>query len=442
MKTDTWTIEGGVPLRGEVRLSGAKNSITKLMVASMLTKEPCIFHNVPSIGDSQITRAICEALGAEFQESPPRTLHVQTSRLLSSEVPLALGTYNRLAIMMVAPLLHRTGQAVIPMAAGGDRIGPRPVNFHLEGYRQLGAHVEVREEAYCIKAEQLYGAEIVLPYPSVTTTENLLLAATVAKGRTFIRNAAIEPEIMDLVIWLQKMGAIIDYSTDRTFVVEGVQELSGATHDIMPDRIVAASLACAAVVSGGDIFVRGARQVDMVTFLNTLRRVGGKFTVEADGIRFYRQGALKSIALETNVHPGFMTDWQPPFVLLLTQAEGMSVVHETVFEDRFGYITELQKMGADIALYDACLGGAACRFHASNYRHSCVIKGPMHLRGAHITVPDLRAGFTYLIAALLAEGQSTIEGIRHIERGYENLEDSLRCLGVQIGKVPSREGTG
>ena len=437
MKTDTWTIEGGVPLRGEVRLSGAKNSITKLLVASMLTKEPCIFHNVPSIGDSQITRTICAALGAEFKESPPRTLHVQTSRLRSSEVPLALGTYNRLAIMMVAPLLHRTGHAVIPIAAGGDRIGPRPVNFHLEGYRQLGAHVEVQEEAYCIKAEQLYGAEIVLPYPSVTTTENLLLAATVAKGRTFIRNAAIEPEIMDLVIWLQKMGAIIDYSTDRTFVVEGVQALSGATHDIMPDRIVAASLACAAVASGGDVFVRGARQVDMVTFLNTLRRVGGKFTVEADGIRFYRQGALKSIALETNVHPGFMTDWQPPFVLLLTQAEGMSVVHETVFEDRFGYVTELHKMGADIALYDACLGGASCRFHASNYRHSCVIKGPMHLRGAYITVPDLRAGFTYLIAALLAEGQSTIEGIRNIERGYENLEDSLRCLGVQIGKVPS-----
>jgi len=436
MEIDTWTVEGGVPLRGEVQLSGAKNSITKLMVASMLTTEPCIFHNAPSIGDSQITRAICEALGAEFQERPPRTLHVQTSRLLSSEVPLALGTSNRLAIMMVAPLLHRTGQAVIPIAAGGDRIGPRPVNFHLEGYRQLGAHVEVREEAYYIKAEQLYGAEIVLPYPSVTTTENLLLAATVAQGRTFIRNAAIEPEIMDLVIWLQKMGAIIDYSTDRTFVVEGVQELSGATHDIMPDRIVAASLACAAVASGGDVFVCGARQVDMVTFLNTLRRVGGKFTVEADGIRFYRQGALRSIALETNVHPGFMTDWQPPFVLLLTQAEGMSVVHETVFEDRFGYVKALHKMGADIALYDACLGGASCRFHASNYKHSCVIKGPMHLRGAHITVPDLRAGFTYLIAAILAEGQSTIEGIKHIERGYENLEESLRCLGVQIGKVP------
>lgn len=435
MRTDTWTIEGGVPLRGEVRVSGAKNSITKLMVASMLTSEPCVFHNVPHIGDSQITRAICEALGAEFKEIPPRTLQVQTSRLVSSEVPLALGTHNRLAIMMVAPLLHRSGQAVIPIAAGGDRIGPRPVNFHLEGYRRLGARVEVCQDAYYIKADRLYGTELVLPYPSVTTTENLLLAATIATGRTFIRNAAIEPEVLDLALCLQKMGAIIDYNTDRTFVVEGVRELSGTTHDVMPDRIVAASLACAAVASGGDVFVRGARQVDMMTFLNTLRRVGGKFAVAADGIRFYRDGPLRSIALETNVHPGFMTDWQPPFVLLLTQAEGMSVVHETVFEDRFGYVAELHKMGADIALYDACLGGGACRFHASNYRHSCVIKGPMRLRGAHITVPDLRAGFTYLIAAILAQGQSTIEGIRHIERGYENLEESLRCLGVQIGKV-------
>lgn len=437
MKTDTWTVEGGAPLRGEVRVSGAKNSITKLLVASMLTPEPCVFHNVPHIGESQITQAICMALGTEIKELPPRTLQVQTAHLQCSEVPLALGSHNRLAIMMLAPLLHRTGQAIIPMAAGGDRIGPRPVNFHLEGFRKLGAHVEVRDEAYCIKAAQLHGTEIVLPYPSVTTTENLLIAATVAKGRTFIRNAAIEPEIMDLVSFLQKLGAIIDYNADRTFTIEGVKELCGATHDIMPDRIVAASLACAAVASGGDVFVHGARQMDMVTFLNTLRRIGGKFAVQADGIRFYRDGALTPIALETNVHPGFMTDWQPPFVVLLTQAEGLSVVHETVFEDRFGYVSELQDMGADIALYGACLGGASCRFHSSNYQHSCVIKGPARLRGAHITVPDLRAGFTYLIAAVLAEGQSTIEGIRHIERGYENLEDSLRRLGAAIGRVPA-----
>ena len=442
MRTDTWIVAGGVPLRGEVRVNGAKNAITKLMVASMLTTERCVFHNAPHIGDSQITQAICTALGAEFTPLPPHTLQVQTPHLISHEVPLALGAHNRLAIMMLAPLLHRTGHAVIPIAAGGDRIGQRPVNFHLEGYRRLGAHVEVHGEAYYVKAERLDGAEIVLPYPSVTATENLLLAATMARGRTFLRNAAIEPEVMDLVIVLQKMGAIIDYNADRTFVIEGVQELYGTTHDVMPDRIVVVSLACAAVASGGNVFVRGARQADLVTFLNALRRVGGKFDVSADGICFYRHGPLTSIALETNVHPGFMTDWQPPFVLLLTQAEGMSVVHETVFEDRFGYVATLQKMGADLALYDACLGGTACRFHASNYRHSCVIKGPVRLHGAHITVPDLRAGFTYLLAAILAQGESTIEGISHIERGYENLTEVLCQLGVEMRLVPSPARSG
>jgi UDP-N-acetylglucosamine 1-carboxyvinyltransferase len=298
----------------------------------------------------------------------------------------------------------------------------------------MGAQVEICDEVYKVKADRLRGAEIVLTYPSVTTTENLLLAATIARGRTFIRNAAIEPEVMDLAICLQKMGAIIDYNVDRTFVVEGVETLYGTTHEIIPDRIVAASLACAAIASGGDVFVRNARQVDMVTFLNTLRRVGARFDVESDGIRFFRDGPLKSIALETNVHPGFMTDWQPPLVVLLTQAEGMSVVHETVFEDRFGYVSELQEMGADIGLYNACLGGLPCRFSASNYRHSCVIKGPVSLHSAHITVPDLRAGFTYLIAAILARGRSTIEGIEHIERGYEDLEGSLRRLGARIEK--------
>ena len=431
---DTWIIDGGNPLRGEVQLSGAKNSITKLMVASMLTKEPVIFQNAPRIGDSQITQKICEALGAQFAQTPAGALQVQTPTIISPEVPREHGTRNRLAIMMLAPLLHRAGQAVIPIAAGGDRIGPRPVDFHLEGYRKMGAQVEICDEFYRVRADRLRGAEIVLTYPSVTTTENLLLAATMARGRTFIRNAAIEPEVMDLAICLQKMGAIIDYNVDRTFVVEGVETLHGTTHEIIPDRIVAASLACAAIASGGDVFVRKARQVDMVTFLNTLRRVGARFDVESDGIRFFRNGPLKSIALETNVHPGFMTDWQPPLVVLLTQAKGMSVVHETVFEDRFGYVSELQKMGADIALYDACLGGLPCRFSASNYRHSCVIKGPVSLHGAQITVPDLRAGFTYLIAAILAQGKSTIEGIEHIERGYEDLEGSLRRLGARIEK--------
>jgi UDP-N-acetylglucosamine 1-carboxyvinyltransferase len=213
-----------------------------------------------------------------------------------------------------------------------------------------------------------------------------------------------------------------------------VKSLSGAKHRLMPDRIVAASMAAAAVATGGDVFVKNANQQDLLAFLNTLRRVGGSFEVQDDGIRFFAKEKLRAIHLETSVHPGFMTDWQSPFVLLLTQAEGMSVVHETVFEDRFGYVGALQDMGAEIALYDSCLGHR-CRFSTSNYKHSVVIKGPSTLKAAEITVPDLRAGFTYLIAAIMATGTSTIHGIGHITRGYENLENSLRSLGARIEAV-------
>lgn len=430
----TWTIEGGYPLRGEATVSGAKNSITKLLVASLLSEQPSHFANVPDIGDRLITQEMCEAVGARFKAESAHRLEVHTPTIKSDAISQDLGNRNRLAIMMMGPLLHRKGRALIPAAAGGDQIGPRPVNFHLEGVRKMGARVEIKDGLYVIEADKLRGAEIELPYPSVTTTENLLMTATLAKGRTTIRNAAIEPEVMDLVTYLQKMGAIIDYKVDRTFVVEGVSKLSGASHRLMPDRIVAASLGVAAVATRGEVFVKNARQHDLLTFLNTLRRVGGQFDVQEDGIRFFHGGPLQAIHLETSVHPGFMTDWQSPFLLLLTQAEGMSVVHETVFEDRFGYVSALQQMGAEIALYDTCLGHR-CRFDASQYQHSAVVKGPSKLKAAEINVPDLRAGFTSLIAAVMAEGTSRIHGIDHITRGYENLEDSLRSLGARIEAV-------
>ena len=428
---DTLTVDGPTPLRGEIEVAGAKNSMSKLLTASMLTSEPCSFSNVPAIGDTEITKAICEALGARCTETGAKARSVETPEMPVAAVPAALAVQNRLSVMMLAPLLHRHGRAVVP-AAGGDRIGPRPVDFHLEGYRMMGARVETLDDVYYVEADGLNGADVTLPYPSVTATENLLMAATLARGRTYIRNAAIEPEVVDLALFLQKMGAIIDYQVDRTFIVEGVAALSGTSHAIMPDRLVAASLGAAAVATGGDLFVRGAHQGELLTFLNALRRVGGGFEVAGDGIRFFRSGPLRSIAVETTVHPGFMTDWQPPFAVLLTQAEGMSVIHETVFEDRFVYVSELQKMGADIELYDTCLGGSECRFGASGYRHSAVVKGPTALRGAEISVPDLRAGFTYLIAAVCAAGRSVIRGVEELDRGYEEIDKSLRDLGAAI----------
>ena len=428
---ETLIVEGPTPLRGEIQVAGAKNSVSKLLTASMLTPQRCTFTNVPAIGDTEITKQICESLGARCEEAGGRTLHVATPEIKLAAVPEALAKKNRLSVMMLAPLLHRHGCAVVP-AAGGDRVGPRPVDFHLEGYRKMGANVETRDDVYYVETDGLKGADLTLPYPSVTATENLLMAATLARGRTFIRNAAIEPEVVDLALFLQKMGAIIDYQVDRTFSVEGVSDLTGAEHEIMPDRLVAASLGAAAVASSGDVFVRGARQSDLLTFLNALRRVGGAFEVTRDGIRFFRDGPLRSAAVETTVHPGFMTDWQPPFAVLLTQAEGMSVIHETVFEDRFGYITELQKMGAGIELYDTCLGGGRCRFSSTGSRHSAVIRGPTQLKGSQITIPDLRAGFTYLIAAVLADGRSIISGVEELDRGYEEIDQSLRQLGAHI----------
>jgi UDP-N-acetylglucosamine 1-carboxyvinyltransferase len=428
---DILHVTGPTPLKGEVQVSGAKNAISKLLTASMLTSERCIFSNAPYIGDTKVTRDICQKLGAYILQDDPRLLIAQTKNITHVEVPEDLAQQNRLSVMMLAPLLHRAGKAAIP-AAGGDRIGVRPVDFHLDGYRKMGAHIEVKDGVYHAETDGLKGADIVLPYPSVTTTENLLMAAVLAEGRTYIRNAAIEPEILDLVYFLQKMGAIIDYQIDRTFIIEGVMTLHGALHEVIPDRLVASSFAVAAIASGGDLFVKGARQADLLTFLNTLRRIGGHFDIEADGIRFYRKGDLKSIAIETTVHPGFMTDWHPPFAVLLTQAKGISVIHETVFEDRLTYVPQLQKMGADIEVYDQCLGTSNCRYRTTNNRHSALIRGPTQLHGTDIVIPDLRAGFTYLLAAIIANGETIIRGIEELDRGYESIDEALSNAGAQI----------
>jgi UDP-N-acetylglucosamine 1-carboxyvinyltransferase len=264
-------------------------------------------------------------------------------------VPATFSGKHRIPILLAGPLLHRLGYAEIPVE-GGDRIGPRPVNFHIAGYRAMGVEVEEKENTIVFKADKLHGAVIDLPYPSVMTTESLLLAAVMAEGKTVIKNAAIEPEIIELVDLLQKMGAIIFLEPERTFVVEGVAKLNGAEHRIAPDRIEAASFACAAIATKGSVLVRGVSQHGMRTFLNMLRKIGGAFEINNDGIWFYSTGKMKGITLETGTHPGFMTDWQPPFSLLLTQAEGMSVVHETVHEKRFGYYEGLKKMGADVNL--------------------------------------------------------------------------------------------
>jgi UDP-N-acetylglucosamine 1-carboxyvinyltransferase len=431
-----YEIEGGVPLRGDVRLSGAKNAVTKLMAASLLTEDRCMVHNAPrELGDVTISERVLRSLGAEVSWPEEETVALQTRTIGNTVVPMELGAKNRLAVLTVGPLLHRVGRAVIP-APGGDRIGPRPINYHLDGFQQMGAVIDDRDGLYYFHTAGLKGTTIDLPYPSVMATETLLIAATLATGITVIRNAAIEPEILDLIKFLQKMGAIIEQRVDRKIVIEGVQRLHGAEHRALFDRNEAVSLAVAAYLTHGDVRLVGADQNTLLTFLNTLYRVGLDFTVEEGAIRFFgADQPPRPIALETDVHPGFMTDWQQPFAVLLTQARGMSVIHETVFNDRFGYTLDLNRMGADTGLYTKCLGELACRFREQDFLHSCIIRGPTPLHAADLTMPDIRGGASYLLATLSAQGTSRVWGIEHIERGYDGLHAKLRTLGAHIQRV-------
>jgi UDP-N-acetylglucosamine 1-carboxyvinyltransferase len=277
------------------------------------------------------------------------------------------------------------------------------------------------------------GARIDLKFPSVGATENALLAGVLARGTTTITNAALEPEVVDLIKLLQKMGAIIGLGSGRTIVIEGVTSLHGARHRILPDRNEAVSFGVLGVASGGSVRVAGAVQGHLMTFLNTIRKAGGRYDVEDGGIVF-SGGALKAVEVETDAHPGFMTDWQQPLSVLLTQANGTSVIHETIYEDRFGYVDDLNAMGANIETFSKCLGELPCRFQGMGFRHSAVIHGPTPLTGTTMRVRDLRSGMAHVIAALVAHGTSVIEGVEEIDRGYERLDERLRALGAVISR--------
>ena len=350
----------------------------------------------------------------------------------STEIDAHAGD-SRIPILFCGPLMHSIGEAFIP-DLGGCKIGDRPIDYHLTVLRHFGAVVEKRPGGIHISAPKgLHGAKLELPYPSVGATEQVLLTAVRAEGITELQGAAVEPEIHDLIAVLQKMGAIITVQTDRTIRIEGVKTLSGYNHRAIPDRNESASWASAALVTKGDIYVEGAMQRDLTAFLNTYRKIGGEFEVDDEGIRFWHGGGtLRPLVLETDVHPGFMTDWQQPLVVALTQAEGVSIVHETVYENRFGFTDALVRMGASIQLHRECLGSVPCRFGQRNFLHSAVISGPATLQGAQIDVPDLRGGFSHLIAALAAEGTSTVTGIEIINRGYEKFMDKLTGLGADI----------
>ncbi len=426
-------ITGGKPLSGTVRISGTKNAVSKMMITSLLTDEGVVLENVPLNQEMDIAKELVEMVGAEtFLDG--HTLTIKTPSITTAST-MALTRKNRLSILMAAPLLHRIGEASIP-SVEGDAIGPRPVNYHVDALTKMGATVEEREDGwYIVAKERLKGVLIELPYPSVGATETILMAGVLAQGRTVIKNAAIEPEIRSLIMMLQKMGAIIERGAGRDIEIIGVEKLSGCTHRVLPDRLEVASYACIALATRGNIFCEDARHEDMITFLNAVRMIGGEYQVEKNGIRFIGKEKYKGLQLETDTAPGFSTDWQQPFVCVLTQAVGTSVIHETVYQERFGYTKTLISMGADIELFANCLGELPCRFKDQNYLHSAVIKGPTALKAKKMTVPDIRAGLAYVVAALVAEGTSELSDLFHLERGYENLVGKLQAIGADIEVV-------
>jgi len=429
------TVRGGKPLNGRVDVKGAKNLVTKAMVAALLGETPSVLKDVPFISDVDIVSRLLQLHGVSITHSEDGVMQLDPSDVASArmvDIDAHAGS-SRIPILFCGPLLHRLGEAFIP-GLGGCHIGDRPIDYHFEVLRNFGAVIEELPNGTRLSAPKgLKGAKISLPYPSVGATEQVLLTATRADGLTELSGAAIEPEIMDLIAILQKMGAIISVDTDRVIRIEGVKELHGYSHRALFDRNEAASWACAALATNGDIFVGGARQQEMTAFLNVFRKVGGAFEIEDEGIRFYHPGGeLNPVVLETDVHPGFMTDWQQPLVVALTQANGLSIIHETVYENRFGFTDALVQMGAQIQIYRECLGGTPCRFGQRNFYHSAVINGPAKLTGADIRVPDLRGGFSHMVAALAAEGVSNVTNVQLISRGYEHFLDKLTALGADF----------
>ena len=430
-----WHIRPTGPLVGEVEVSGSKNAVTKHMVAAILGTEPSTVTNAPQVGDVGITADILTSLGVGVEIDGHR-ITIDPVESPGSDVPLEFSGLNRIPILLLGPLLARNHEAFVPLV-GGDRIGQRPVDFHIEALEKMGARISISPDGIEAKADHLRGAQITLPYPSVGATESVLLTAVLAEGRTVLRNAALEPEVTELALFLQRMGARIGFKPDRRIIIEGVGHLRGANARLQGDRLEAFSYLVAGLMTGGQVRVGGCAQDRLVTAIDTLQKMGARFEITDEYISAYAEQGLRPVAVQTDTHPGFMTDWQPPLIVLMTQAEGMSVIHETVYEDRLGYVRELTTMGAEIELFDTCLGGPACRFHDTNALHSAVVRGVSKLRGAEVTIPDVRAGFSSVIAAAVADGPSTLHGIHHLERGYNWPFETLESLGLKLERVRS-----
>lgn len=435
-----YRIRGGHPVRGEIKTLGAKNFATKAMVAALLSEMETALTNIPPIGDTEITCEMLQSVGVTVAwEQDVMTIDPSTMR--SSHVPTPHSGSNRIPILLLGALLHHWQEVFVPVL-GGCKIGTRGVDFHLEAIRAFGGIIEETDDGFVARRYgKLRGARMALPYPSVGATETCLYLGVLAEGRTVITNAAMEPEVFELITMLRSMGAIIFTTPNREIRIDGVSKLNGTNMPILGDRIEAASWACLACASNGDITVHGIRPDILGNFLSYYQLVGGGIELQsADSIRFFRRGSIRPTMIETDVYPGFSTDWQQPFAVLLTQADGISVIHETVYEKRFGYLKALNKLGARTQLTTHCLGSVPCRYLNQGYEHSAIITGPTPFHDAdEITIPDLRAGLAYVIAAAIAPGETLVTGIPFLERGYGDIVPRLAAMNLHIDKVTRHE---
>ncbi len=437
----TYKVEGGNALHGLVRLGGAKNVSYKLMIAALLGTRESRILNFSQISDVNLVTEVINSLGATAYSAGERTLFVDPTQLHSHEVPSQYGSGSRASTMFLAPLLARFGKAVVPFP-GGDRIGKRPIDRHLESLESLGARFVVENDTIQAYTDGLVGTTYRFSKNTHTGTETALMAAVLAKGTTILENAAEEPEVDDLISFLNDMGAHIRRRANKVIEIEGVPQLGGAIHRIMPDQNEAVSYAVAAIVTKGDIIVENARQEHLQAFLDKLDEAGGGFEVGDYGIRFYSKGPLRAVDVVTQPHPGFKTDWQPVWSVLLTQAQGTSEIHEAVYLQRFQYAEALKQMGAPIELYNPEVQDPEKFYNfdlehdTPDNMHALRITGPVALKPTEFTVPDLRAGATILIAGLIADGVSLIHDTEsHVERGYEEITERLNSMGANIAKV-------
>jgi UDP-N-acetylglucosamine 1-carboxyvinyltransferase len=435
--TAVFQVEGGTPLRGSVQVGGAKNAAYKLMIASLLGQTESRLLNVPGISDVELVSKIIRNLGGSVRSAGTETVFIQPAGLNTWKIDTEHGEASRASTLFLGPLLARFGQAEVPLP-GGDKIGKRPLERHLDGLRAMGVELRQTEHSLVAKTNGLKGTTYRFNKNTHTGTETLIMAAVLAQGQTILENAALEPEIDDLITFLTAMGAKIRRRAFRVIEIEGVPALQGAIHKIMPDRNEAVSYACAAIASKGDIIVENARAEDLTAFLDKLREVGAGYEVGPYGIRFFYQGQLRATDIETQIHPGFMTDWQPLWATLVCHATGDSIIHETVMQNRFQYVDTLVKMGAKIVPIQPEVTNPEQFYNfewsdaTSADVHAIKITGPTEFHGGEFAVHDLRAGATTLLAAISGTGTTILHNVEQIERGYQKIESQLRSLGAKI----------